>query len=54
MHAAARGPAVDVWDIVPIGAPNQTAPQIPSGVKAAFRNIKTQTGGMEPIISEWS
>ena len=46
-HAAARGPAVDVWDIVPIGAPNQTAPQIPSGVKAAFRNINAN-GGIGP------
>ena len=46
-HAAARGPAVDVWDIVPIGAPNQTAPQIPSGVKAAFRYINAH-GGIGP------
>ncbi len=45
--AHAAGPAVDVWDIVPIGAPNQTAPQIPAGVKAAFRNINA-SGGIGP------
>ena len=45
--AKATGPAVDVWTIAPVGAPNQTAPQLPAGVKAAFRYINNQ-GGIGP------
>lgn len=45
--AKATGPAVDVWTIAPVGAPNQSAPQLPAGVKAAFRHINSQ-GGIGP------
>ncbi len=45
--ARATGPAVDVWTIAPVGAPNQTAPQLPSGVESAFRYINSR-GGIGP------
>ncbi len=45
--AKATGPAVDVWNIVPVGAPNQSAPQIPAGVNAEFRYVNSH-GGIGP------